>query len=525
MIIAKLFDFTEGAEVEDTGKVMKIAVIGGGKRCKAFLEMLDARRFPGLRAQIVAVADPDDQAVGIQMACKKGIFTTKDYRDFFQIEDLDLVIELTGNETLLEDFLQQKPNRVKVLEATLSRLFSDVIRFREEYLLEKRQFGLVQRIVESIFSSMQDRVVIMQPNFKILDANEALLQSVGMNKEDVIGKYCYQISHQSPHPCNEKGDLCPLRESLKTSRAAHAIHEHFGRDNRTSYCEVSTMPLKNDKGEVELILEIIRDITDELEKRVEQRTQTLTKNLARLIHEDKMVALGKLVASAVHEINNPLSGIHALSRLMYERLAEGTLTEEDTEQFKYYLNLIDTESARCSTIVSNLLSFSRQQKMEHRLFKLNELIRKVVSLFGHKMELQHVRLNLDLAENLPQLLGDPGQIQQCLVNLLFNAMEAMPDGGQITIRTRWEESQNLIRLEVEDTGPGIPEEMMSRIFEPFFSTKDQDKGVGLGLSVVYGIIKDHHGSIYVKSEVGKGSNFIIRFFLQESLQARELPTK
>ena len=111
-----------------------------------------------------------------------------------------------------------------------------------------------------------------------------------------------------------------------------------------------------------------------------------------------------------------------------------------------------------------------------------------------------------------EMLGDPEQIQQCLVNLLFNALEAMQDGGLITVRTVWEESGNIIRLEVEDTGIGIPREMVSHIFEPFFSTKNQDKGVGLGLSVVYGIIKEHHGSIYVKSEEGKGSKFIIRFF-------------
>jgi signal transduction histidine kinase len=150
--------------------------------------------------------------------------------------------------------------------------------------------------------------------------------------------------------------------------------------------------------------------------------------------------------------------------------------------------------------------------MEERDFQLNELIQKVVSLFRHRFELNQVHLAMELAEDLPQMLGDPGQIQQCLVNLFFNAMEAMPEGGQITVRTRWEVSQNLIRLEVEDKGVGIPQELMSRIFEPFYSTKNQDKGVGLGLSVVYGIIKEHLGSIRVESEVGIGSNFIIKFF-------------
>jgi signal transduction histidine kinase len=113
------------------------------------------------------------------------------------------------------------------------------------------------------------------------------------------------------------------------------------------------------------------------------------------------------------------------------------------------------------------------------------------------------------------MVGDPGQIQQCLVNLIFNAMEAMAEGGTITIRTFWEGTNSMVRLEVEDTGCGIPRRAIPYIFEPFFSTKSQDRGTGLGLSVVYGIIKEHHGSVFVKSEEGKGSNFIIRFFAME----------
>jgi two-component system, NtrC family, sensor kinase len=493
-------------------KVMKIAVIGGGRRCSAFLEMLDARRFPHLQAQIVAVADPNEKAAGIQLARNKGIATTEDFHDFFKIPDLDLVIELTGNEALLEEFFRYKPANVRVLEATLSRLFSDMIQFREQYLLEKRQFELIEGIVESMFSSIQDRVLILRKDLKILDANEAMLQSVGMTKDEIIGKSCYQVSHWSMSPCNEKGHHCPVSECLETGSSAHAIHEHFDRNNQTRYCEVTIIPLKDNDGKVELFLEIIRDITDELEKKVEQRTRILTRNLARLIHEDKMIALGKLVASAVHEINNPLSGIHALARLVYQGLESGVPNDEELKQYRYYLNLIDTESARCSTIVSNLLSFARQQQMERKPFQLNELIQRVVLLFSHKLQLQQVHLQLDLDDTLPQMIGDPVQIQQCMVNLLFNAMEAMPDGGLVTVRTRWETHQAMVRLEVEDTGTGIPKEILSNIFEPFFSTKNQDKGVGLGLSVVYGIIKEHQGSIYVKSEPGKGSTFIVRFF-------------
>jgi two-component system, NtrC family, sensor kinase len=492
---------------------MKIAVIGGGRRCRTFLEMLDAQRFPNLQAHIVAVADIDDHAAGMRLAREKGIYTTNDYHDFFHIEELDLVIELTGQEDLLKDFLQNYPAKVRVLEATISKLFSDLIQFQEDYHNSKRDLQFAESVVKVIFSSIQDRVMMLGPDFKIVDANDAFLNSVGMLRKDVIGKYCYHVSHSSIAPCTGEQHPCPLRQALDSRTSAHSIHEHVDHEGRTWYCEVSIVPLKNEQGEMVLFLEITRDITDELEQRVRQNTRMLTRNLTRLIHEDKMIALGKLVASAVHEINNPLSGIHALARLVHKMLEEVSLSEEEIDQCKYYLRLIDTESARCSGIVSNLLSFSRQQKMEECAFQLNDLVGKVISLCGHKLHLQGIRLRTELDGGLPLMQGDPGQIQQCLVNLFFNAMEAMNDGGQLTIRTHWERSQNLIRLEVEDSGVGIPHELHSRIFEPFFTTRPQGKGVGLGLSVVYGIIKQHLGTIEVVSEPGKGSNFIITFFV------------
>ena len=490
---------------------MKIAIIGGGTRCRAFLEMLDARRFPRLRAQIVAVADTNDQAVGIVLAQQRGIFTTRDYRDFYQIEDLDLVIELTGQEKLLEEFLKGHPAKVRVLEATISRLFGDLLRDREEYLCRERHVELIESIVDSLFLSIRDWVLIIQPDFKIVDANEAFLDSMGMTKGDVIGKFCHEISHQSSHPCNGECFECPVKESLDKGEVVHAIHEHLDHNQQIHYCEVAAVPLRDREGNIELILEIHHDITDELGKRVEEKTLSLKRDLARLVHEDKMIALGRLVASAVHEINNPLAGINSLARLMHEELETVNLKRASKEQFKYYLNLISTESARCSSIVSNLLSFSRQRKVEHHAFQLNDLIENVFHLCKHKMELQQIRWCLDLADELPQLVGDPGQIQQCLLNLIFNAIEAMPAGGNLTVTTQWDANKNQVRLEVKDEGVGIPDEMLSQIFEPFFSTKSQDKGVGLGLSVVYGIVKEHGGSIYAQSEEDKGSSFVIRF--------------
>jgi signal transduction histidine kinase len=158
-----------------------------------------------------------------------------------------------------------------------------------------------------------------------------------------------------------------------------------------------------------------------------------------------------------------------------------------------------------------LLSFARQKELERRRVNINDIIRSVFLLCRHRMELQNIAFHEKLDPDLPQITGDYNQIQQCIMNVIFNAIEAMPAGGKLTIRTSLEKKKRMAQIKIIDTGCGIPEENLSIIFEPFFSTKEEGKGVGLGLSVVYGIIREHQGTIFVNSEVGAGSTFTIRF--------------
>ncbi len=491
-------------------KQMKIAIIGGGKRCKAFLEMFDARRFPNLGAEIVAVADLNHDAPGICLAREKKIYITRDYKDFYKIKNLDLVIELTDKADLLEDFLKNKPPRVRVLEAAISRILGDVLQLREEYQFTKRKINLVEGIMDSLFIGLRDWVLVMQPNFKLLDANEAFLEAVRMSKEDVIGKHCYEAAYGLTAHCRGAGFDCPAASCLETGNIAHAILEGSGRPDLGRYREITAVPWKSAGGRIELIVEISRDITDELEQMVEQKVSALKKDLMRLVYEEKMISLGKLAAGAVHEINNPLSGINALARLVREELESGDIDEAAIKKFIYYLSLIDSESARCSGIVKDLLHFSRQAKGIRSDFQLNELIEKALDFVRFRFDSQGIRARTELDGDLPRMVGDQSQIQQCLLNLIFNAVDAMPDGGELTLRTSWDRAASQIRFEVTDNGIGIAKEIIPQIFEPFFSTKSHDRGVGLGLSVVYGIVKEHGGSVFVKSEEGAGARFILK---------------
>jgi PAS domain S-box-containing protein len=488
-----------------------IAIIGGGTRCRALLEMFAAERFKHLNGRIVAVADINPKAPGFVLAQEQNIYTTTDYRDLPHLDNLDLIIELTGKEELLKDLIKNKPAQVQVLDYAISRLISDMVTFRSEFEAREHDLNVSQTMIHTLFDGIREPLFLLQRDFRILDANEPMLGLLGLPKEEVVGRTCHEVSHRSLQPCNSATCHCPMKETLETGLSAHSIHEHLDRENKPRYLEVSTYPLKNTYDQVTMVLEFYRDITDDLESRLERKARQVKEDVAKLVHEDKMIALGKLVASSVHEINNPIAGIHTLAKLMLRTLEEDQLGVKEREEFHRYLELVAHESSRCGQIVSNLLSFSRQKEIERRPVDLNDIIRSVVLLCQHRMQLQNVALEEKLDPHLPEIMGDYNQIQQCIMNLVFNAMEVMPDGGKLTLSTSFNTKTHMVVGKVSDTGCGIPKENLSVIFEPFFSTKEEGKGVGLGLSVVYGIIREHQGTIYVNSQVGKGSTFTVRF--------------
>jgi two-component system, NtrC family, sensor kinase len=230
---------------------------------------------------------------------------------------------------------------------------------------------------------------------------------------------------------------------------------------------------------------------------------------ARILHQDKMMSLGRLAASVVHEINNPLSGILNYLRLMSRLLQEDAFTEERRGKFKRYLTIAETETGRCSQIVSNLLSFSRRSPAAFAPVDMAELLRRCILLSQHKLELGHIRLESRVPPDLPAVEGDFSQLQQCVINLIFNAVDAMPQGGTLILDARPGDPAQTVAISVQDTGPGVPAEHLSSIFEPFFTTKSEGHGLGLGLSTVYGIIERHHGSVEAHNSKEGGALFVI----------------
>jgi two-component system, NtrC family, sensor kinase len=219
-----------------------------------------------------------------------------------------------------------------------------------------------------------------------------------------------------------------------------------------------------------------------------------------VIQTAKMSALGRMAAGIAHEINNPLAGILLYSSNMVKKVPDGGPLKEG-------LDIIVHETIRCRGIIQELLDFSREREPEKTLVNINDVIGKAMNILENEFRLNRISVETELSDDLTSSFLDENQMEQVFVNLLINAVEAMDDGGRIRIKTRTDAKGECLRIEVEDTGGGLPQEGANRIFEPFFSTKV--KGTGLGLAVSYGIIQNHMGDIRAYSEPGQGTHFVI----------------
>jgi len=272
----------------------------------------------------------------------------------------------------------------------------------------------------------------------------------------------------------------------------------------------------------------LREWTRTLEHKVEERTRALRQAEAETVRGEKLASVGLLAAGVAHELNNPLTGILTFSSLIRKKMPDGSPEAED-------LDLVIKETKRSAAIIRRLLDFAREKAPEKKFADLNRLIEDTVRIVEKPAHLRDIRIELDLERNLPPIWVDANMIEQVIMNMLVNAQQAIEDEGSITVRTRRAPQPKspepgakpvpMVEITITDTGCGIPESDMKRIFDPFFSSKEVGKGTGLGLSVSHGIVNAHGGLIEVESEVGKGSTFRVYLPLEAAAQAGEAADK
>ena len=246
-------------------------------------------------------------------------------------------------------------------------------------------------------------------------------------------------------------------------------------------------------NEIQVAVKAITDMARELEKREQE-----------LMQSGKLASLGVLISGVAHELGNPLNNVSMIAQTylsLYDILGD--------EEKKNYMEDVFTQSERIKKIVENLLDFSRQKKQELHDIQIGDLVQRSLALVGNQLKISKVKHTVFIANHLPLVSVDVSQIQQVLINLFINAIQAMEGGGELFIDASYDQDDDMVVLAVRDTGTGIKKEILPNIFDPFFTTKST-KGTGLGLSVSYGIIRQHHGEISVESEEGQGTTFIIK---------------
>lgn len=265
-----------------------------------------------------------------------------------------------------------------------------------------------------------------------------------------------------------------------------------------------------------IMVSSLRNMRDELEewgntleKKVEERSEELAAMKNTLVQSQRLASLGKLAAGIAHEINNPLGGILVLSSLVLEDLKNEDPHRENLQE-------VIKQTMRCRDIVKGLLQFSRQEEGKTEYIKINNTLNSTLSLIEKQALFHNIEVIKHFDPDLPDVLGDGSQLQQVFMNIILNAVQAMKEMGVLTINTCNDPKNDMVIIEISDTGSGIPDEIIDRVFDPFFTTKEVGEGTGLGLSIAYGIITKHHGRMTVKSKVNEGSTFTIKIPAVES---------
>ncbi|HKN82496.1 MAG TPA: response regulator [Pyrinomonadaceae bacterium] len=351
-----------------------------------------------------------------------------------------------------------------------------------------------KRFIEAIVDSLPLSLYAIDRDYRVVAWNRNReLGELGIPRGSVLGKNVFEVLTRQPRDVLEE-EFERVFESGEIERIDQETPSPKG-DIR--HWVISKIPMWADNtGQVTHVITVGEEVTDRVEA---------NRAIARA---EKLAAVGRLAAGVVHEINNPLATISACAESLEARVNEGAFDGSSAlEDLREYLGLIRSEAFRCKSITMGLLDFSRTRNSDRVTINLADVIQSAVRLLSHQKRSRAVEFNVEIAEDLQLVSGDPGQLQQAIIALATNALDAMAESGVLTIIARNEADKVIV--EVSDTGVGIPPENLPKIFEPFFTTKEIGSGTGLGLAVCYGILTEHGGSLDVQSTVGVGTTFTI----------------
>jgi len=358
-----------------------------------------------------------------------------------------------------------------------------IFKLQETYIV-KKTLNEMKDYTAKLLETMDNAVISVDNKGNIKTFNRKSEEIFNKKKEEVLNKYCQEVLNLNV------GEKSLFKKCLleKKNIAREIILDEKGLKKKI--LDINTSFLTDESGEITGVVAVIRDVTE---------IKDLNEEVAR---HKRLAALGKLSAGIAHEIRNPLSSIRGLAQFVYNSFSK-------TDERKEDLNTIIQEVDRLNKLVVQVLDFAKLKKPNISRFSLKDLIRNVAELFRLEIKDKQIKFSLELTPDISQIQADEDQVRQILMNVIINAIQAIPKKGEIKIKTEKAllKGEPAIKLIIEDSGVGIPEKDFTQIFDPFFSTKE--KGSGLGLSIAYKLIEAHRGEIKVESKEGEGTKFVI----------------
>jgi PAS domain S-box-containing protein len=400
-------------------------------------------------------------------------------------------VEYEGNEEVWVDrmfspVLDEKGNVKFIMECV-----RDVTRV---ITLEKRSIH-IRQFLDKVIQSSHNAIVVSDMKGHILLMNQAAEELFGYSMEEAIRT-------KNAKSCYPPGQAQEVMRRLKS--------EDFGGKGKLSAFRIDVINAKGETVPVEMTGAIIYDGEEEvattgifydLREKIAGEKK-LKEALVQINRSEKMAALGQLAAGVAHEVNNPLTGI-----LIYANLALEGL--DQANPLRKYLTSVINDTERCKNIVKDLLAYSRQTSPAKEMFQVDSLIEQSLTFIRDQKRFMNIELVKHMSDDMMLIHADKSQLSQVIINLVMNAIDAMNRKGTLTFRTYRDKPHKKAYIEVSDTGCGIPEENLSKIFDPFYTTKGPEKGTGLGLSTSYGIVKENGGRISIKETSSKGTTFLI----------------
>ncbi len=394
--------------------------------------------------------------------------------------------------TISGDYLSSEDLRILEMLCSHAALALDNAVLYQQAEKRAREFERLKNYSENIVESIKVGVMVLDVDGQVRSWNRSMESLNGVAASDAVGRQFNDL-----FPTSFVAALERARRRVQTGDEPLASAYRVAMrttDGRDRVVNISAAPLLGAEGAYGSVV-MVEDVTDQTELE------------SQLRQSDRLASVGLLAAGVAHEVNTPLAGISGYVQMLQRKMPE-------TDPRRPILEKIEKQTFRASRIVNNLLNFSRQQPSEMQAINVNDLVSETLALAELPLSKQKVSVATDLAETLPPVWGDPGKLQQVFMNLVLNARDSMPGGGDLRIHTARHNGE--VVVEVSDTGAGIAAEEINKIYDPFYTTKGTAKGTGLGLSVTYGIIQEHRGTITVRSEPGNGTCFRVALPLAEA---------